>query len=111
MGYTVVDAGAPKVVAGRYSSRVPLVRNCNCKVLCDTIDWFGSRAVKALTSELGVPGSSHAPGYHKKKSKVVPRLVTTSGRWCVTSDQVAVYLYQTHGSGRSLWVTSLGLPE
>ena len=26
----VEDAGAPKVVAGRYSSRVPLVRNCNC---------------------------------------------------------------------------------
>ena len=63
-----------------------------------------------LTSELGVPGSSHAPGYHKM-SKVVSRLVTTSGRWCVTSDQVAVYLYQTHGSGRSPWVTSLGFPE
>ena len=27
----VEDAGAPKVVAGRYSSRVPLVHNCNCK--------------------------------------------------------------------------------
>ena len=26
----VADAGAPKVVAGRYSSRDPLVRNCNC---------------------------------------------------------------------------------
>jgi len=27
----VEDAGAPKVVAGRCSSRVPLVHNCNCK--------------------------------------------------------------------------------
>ena len=26
----VEDAGAPKVVAGRCSSRVPLVHNCNC---------------------------------------------------------------------------------
>ena len=29
----VEDAGAPKVVAGRCSSRVPLVHNCNCNVV------------------------------------------------------------------------------
>ena len=33
----VEDAGAPKVVAGRYSSRVPLVHNCNCN--CNIENW------------------------------------------------------------------------
>ena len=32
----VEDAGAPKVVAGRYSSRVPLVHNCNCNQYYET---------------------------------------------------------------------------
>ena len=74
---------------------------------CCLRSYSGGRGPRILRYMIVVLGSIPVPG--TAKSKVDSRLVITSGRCCATSQQVAVYLYQTHVSGRSLWVTSLGL--